>query len=85
MKALGNYVVLQQEKEEVKSQSGLIMTEANEKSIRYKLATIKSVGDDISGLNVGDNVYYDSAAGSDIRINGLKMTVVHDNNIVVVL
>ena len=63
---------------------GLIMTEANEKTIRYKLAKVKSVGDDVTGISVGDSVYYDSAAGSDIRIDGQKLVVVHDRNIAIV-
>lgn len=84
MKAIGSFVVVETEKEEVKNSMGLIMTEANEKTIRYKLAKVKSVGDDVTGISVGDSVYYDSAAGSDIRIDGQKLVVVHDRNIAIV-
>lgn len=84
MKAIGSFVVLETEKEEVKNSMGLIMTEANEKTIRYKLAKVKSVGDDVTGIDVGDSVYYDSAAGSDIRVQGQKLVVVHDRNIAIV-
>lgn len=84
-KAIGSFVVLEKQKEEVKNSMGLIMTEANEMNLRYKLAKVKSVGDDVSDINSGDNVFYDSAASSDIRINGEKLTVVHDKNIVVIL
>jgi len=84
-KAIGSFVVLEKQKEEVKNSMGLIMTEANEMNLRYKLAKVKSVGDDVSDISIGDNVFYDSAAGSDIRINGEKLTVVHDKNIVVIL
>lgn len=84
MKAIGSFVVVEAEKEEVKNSMGLIMTEANEKSIRYKLAKVKSVGDEVNGINMGDNVYYDSAAGSDIRIDGQRLVVIHDRNIAIV-
>ena len=84
MKAIGSFVVVETEKEEVKNSMGLIMTEANEKTIRYKLAKVKSVGDDVTGIVVGDSVYYDSAAGSDIRIEGQRLVVVHDRNIAIV-
>tara|TARA_E500000081_G_scaffold17290_1_gene21025 strand:+ start:1736 stop:2008 length:273 start_codon:yes stop_codon:yes gene_type:complete len=84
-KAIGSFVVLEKQKEEVKNSMGLIMTEANEMNLRYKLAKVKSVGDGVSDINSGDNVFYDSAASSDIRINGEKLTVVHDKNIVVIL
>lgn len=83
MKAIGTNVVLRKTVEEVKSKSGLILSEVNEKDIRYKLAEVVSAGEDVKDLSSGDSVYYDSAAGSDIRINGEKLTVVNERNIVV--
>ena len=83
MKAIGTNVVLRKNVEEVKSKSGLILSEVNEKDIRYKLAEVVSAGEDVKDLSSGDSVYYDSAAGSDIRINGEKLTVVNERNIVV--
>lgn len=85
MKAIGSFVVVETEKEEVKNSMGLIMTEANEKTIRYKLGKVKSVGDDVNGLSVGDSIYYDSAAGSDVRIDGQRLVVIHDRNIAIVI
>lgn len=83
MKAIGSHVVLRKKEEEIKSKSGLILTEANEINIRYKLAEVVSAGDDVKDLSQGDSVYFDSAAGSDIRIGGEKLTVVYERNIVV--
>ena len=85
MKALGSYIVLKREKEEVKKKSGLIMTEYTEKDIRYKLAEIISVGDSVVGLERGDKVYYDFAAASPVRIEGEKLEVVHDRQVVMKL
>lgn len=85
MKAIGSFVVVETEKEEVKNSMGLIMTEANEKTIRYKLAKVKSIGDDVNGLSVGDSIYYDSAAGSDVRIDGQRLVVIHDRNVAIVV
>jgi co-chaperonin GroES (HSP10) len=83
MKAIGTNVVVRKTLEEVKSKTGLILSEVNEKDIRYKLAEVVSAGEDVKDLSSGDSVYYDSAAGSDIRINGEKLTVVNERNIVV--
>ena len=83
MKAIGSHVVLRKVEEEVKSKSGLILTEANEMNIRYKLAEVVSAGEDVKDLSEGDSVYFDSAAGSDIRIGGEQLTVVYERNIVV--
>ena len=85
MKAIGSFVVLRKEKEEVKDRCGFIITEYSDKNIRYKLAEVVSVGESVKGLQAGDKIYYDSAAGSDIRIEGEKLTVVPDRQIVVVL
>lgn len=85
MKAIGSFVVVRKQEEEVKSKSGLIMTEYTDKDIRYKLAEVVSAGESVKGLQKGDMVYFDSAAGSDIRIEGEKLTVIPDRQIVVVL
>ena len=85
MKAIGSFVVIKKQPEEVKNKAGLIITEYVDKDIRYKLAEVISVGESVKGLQQGDKIYYDSAAGSDIRIDGEKFTVVPDRQIVVVL
>lgn len=83
MKAIGSFVVIETQKEEIKTKGGLILTEANEMNLRYKLAKIVSVGDEVKDLSDGDMIYYDSAAGSDIRIDGKKYVVVHERQVVV--
>lgn len=85
MKAIGSFVVVRKENEEVKSKGGFIITEFSDKAIRYKLAEVVSAGENVKGLSKGDRVYYDSAAGSEIRIDGEKLTVIPDRQIVVVL
>ena len=83
MKAIGSFVVIETQKEEIKTKGGLILTEANEMNLRYKLAKIVSAGDEVKDLSDGDMIYYDSAAGSDIRIDGKKYVVVHERQVVV--
>tara|TARA_A100001011_G_scaffold85618_1_gene89681 strand:- start:2980 stop:3237 length:258 start_codon:yes stop_codon:yes gene_type:complete len=85
MKALGSFVLLEEQKEEIKNDMGLIVTASSEQKIRYKLAKVVTIGKDVNGINAGDSVYYDTAAGSDIRVNGKKLVVVHDRGVVIVL
>ena len=85
MKAIGNHVVLKKIEEEVKKKNGLIMTEAADVKIRYKLAEIISVGDEIDDLSPGDKVYFDMAGASDIRVDGKKYSVINERGIVVKL
>lgn len=83
MKAIGSYVVVENQQEEVKTKGGLILTEANEMNMRYKLAKVVSSGEDVKDLSSGDMIYFDSTAGSDIRIDGVKYIVVHERQVVV--
>lgn len=83
MKAIGSFVVVEVQQEEVKTKGGLILTEANEMNMRYKLARVVSAGEDVKDLKADDKIYYDSAAGSDIRIDGKKYVVVNERQIVV--
>ena len=83
MKAIGSHVIVRKVKEEVKSKSGLIVTDSHDSKIRYKLAEVLSVGDDVKDLKEGDHIYYDSAAESEIRIRGEKLSVIPDRGIVV--
>lgn len=83
MKAIGSFVVVEVQQEEVKTKGGLILTEANEMNMRYKLARVVSAGEDVKDLKTDDKIYYDSAAGSDIRIDGRKYVVVNERQIVV--
>ena len=85
MKALGSFVLLEEQKEEIKNDMGLIVTASSEQKIRYKLAKVVTIGKDVNGIHAGDSVYYDTAAGSDIRVNGKKLVVVHDRGVVIVL
>ena len=43
MKAIGSHVIEKKVKEEIKSKSGLIVTDAHDMKIRYKLAEVLSV------------------------------------------
>ena len=83
--ALGSFVLLEEVKEEIKNDMGLVVTASSEQKIRYKLAKVITTGEDVNGINAGDSVYYDTAAGSDIRLDGKRLVVVHDRGVVIVL
>jgi len=83
MKARGDNVVVRKVHEEVKRNSGLITTEYTDKNIRHKKAEVVAVGDAVKGLSEGDMVYYDFAAGSDIRIQGESLIVVPDRHVAI--
>ena len=61
------------------------MTATDTKELRYKKATVVSVGNQVDGLSMGDCIYFDRAAGHVIRINEDLYTVITLRDVVVVL
>ena len=67
MKAVGKYIVVDPVKEEnKKTKGGLILTEKQREDIRYVLAKVKAVGQDVNGIETKNNIYYDKFAGTKI-------------------
>ena len=86
MNALGNWVVLKRKEEKVKDRLGLIVTDVTDKGVRHKLAEVISVGNEVDDLVVGDSVYYDIAASSQLRVNeGDVFEVINEAHIVIKL
>jgi co-chaperonin GroES (HSP10) len=86
MKAINNFVIIDAVKEEVKpTESGLILTEKHQNDIRYRKAKVISVGNNISGLNEGDMIYYDKHAGYGIEFEKGYYLVIKEQDVVVVL
>jgi co-chaperonin GroES (HSP10) len=84
-KAFGRTIVISPIKEEVKNKVGLVITEANDREIRYKLADVFLTGDLVKGIDEGDKIYYDKTNASEIRIDGNKYLIISENDIRIVL
>lgn len=85
MRAFGRTLVISEIKEEVKNKLGLIVTEANDRDIRYKLGEVFLVGDDVKDINPGDKLYFDKVSASELRLNGTKYQIININDVRVVL
>jgi|TARA_R110001606_G_C15381699_1_gene650491 co-chaperonin GroES (HSP10) len=85
MKALGDRVLLKKVEEEIKDSLGLIVTELTDKDVRHKRAAVVSVGEKVVGLNEGDEVLYDMAAGSSVRIKGQTYVIIPEFKIDILL
>lgn len=85
MRAFGKTLVISEVKEEVKNKLGLIITEANDRDIRYKLGEVFMVGEDIEGVSVGDKLYYDKVNASELRLQGNKYLIINLSDVRVVL
>lgn len=86
MKAVNKYIIIKSIKEKVKpNKTGLILTEKHQDDIRYTKAVVRSVGNYVEGINVGDNIYYDRHAGYGIDYNDEYLLVIKEHDVVVVL
>jgi len=86
MKAVGrNVVILPVKETETKTKGGLLLAEAQREDIRYRLAKVVTVGDDVKMVKDSDNVYYDRHAGFTIEIKDEKFTVIKEQDIVIIV
>ena len=86
MKAVGRNLIIIKEKEgTTKTKGGLLLAENQREDIRYVKAKIQSVGDLCTGLDVGDEVYYDRHAGHRIEVDGDDYQVIKMQDVVFVL
>jgi len=69
MRAIGNYLVIEEIKED----------------IRYRQGVVKSVGDLIQGVKTDDRIYYDKHAGFNIEIDEDIFLVIKQQDVVIVL
>jgi len=85
MKPIGKYIVIDEIKEEISTESGILLTSEDTKDLRYKKGLVVVSGTDVDVVNTGDEIYYDSRAGYKMVINGTQHTVISESDVVVVL
>lgn len=85
MKPINKYIAVAQVKEEIKTDSGLLLTGDDTKDIRYRKAIVEKVGTDVFVVNDGDCIYYDGASGHTMVIDGKHFTIIQERDVVVVL
>jgi co-chaperonin GroES (HSP10) len=85
MKAVGrNVVILPVKETETKTKGGLLLAEAQREDIRYRLAKVVTVGDDVKMVKDSDNVYYDRHSGFTIEIKDETYTIIKEQDIVII-
>ena len=69
MKAIGRNLIIKIIKESTtKTKGGLILNEKSREDIRYRKATIVSIGGEVVGVDKNDTIYFDRNAGHGIEI-----------------
>lgn len=85
MKAIGKYIVIEEIKEKIKTESGILLTSDDSNQLRYKKGLILIPGTDVSTVKKNDTVYYDKRAGHSMVLNNEMVSIITEPDIVVVL
>tara|TARA_R110000744_G_scaffold211715_1_gene330834 strand:+ start:45 stop:302 length:258 start_codon:yes stop_codon:yes gene_type:complete len=85
MNPIGKYILIKTIDEEVRSSSGLIMSAKDVSDLRYKKGVVVKPGNEVSLIEQGDSIYYDTRAGYTMTIYGETYTIIVERDVVVVL
>tara|TARA_R110000824_G_scaffold21748_11_gene80806 strand:- start:7922 stop:8179 length:258 start_codon:yes stop_codon:yes gene_type:complete len=85
MKAIGKYLVVSPQHEEIESTSGMILSSKDTDELRYQLASVVAPGELVNSIAKGDNIYFDKHQGHDIRLEGELYKVILERDIVLCL
>ena len=84
MQAVNNYIIIDKIKEEAKTMGGFVLTEDQNKEVRYLKGKILSVGNLVEGINNGDIIQYDKHAGHGMEWEEKLYYVVRVNDGVII-
>ena len=84
MKPINKYIVVKDIEEEVKTESGLLLSSTDKDSFRYCKALVVEQGTEVNSIAKGDVVYYDKARSFTMIIKDEPMTIIQERDVVVV-
>ena len=85
MRPIGKYIVLDEVKEEVTTESGLLLSAEDKSQLRYGRGIVVASGTDVGTNASGDDLYYDKRASYTMLIDGTARTILSEHDVVVVL
>tara|TARA_R110000803_G_scaffold40473_3_gene87256 strand:- start:2015 stop:2272 length:258 start_codon:yes stop_codon:yes gene_type:complete len=85
MKPIGKYIVINKIEEEVKTESGILLSSEDVASMRYQKGKVVKPGTLVDTIKEKDIIYYDKAAGHSMLINDFIYTVISERDVVVVV
>tara|TARA_R110000796_G_scaffold200729_2_gene316787 strand:+ start:2833 stop:3090 length:258 start_codon:yes stop_codon:yes gene_type:complete len=85
MRPIGRYILIEKIAQEIKTNSGLILSAEDASQLRYHKGQVVAVGTDVEHISPDDIIYYDSRAGYTMVIDERQLTVISQSDIVVVL
>ena len=85
IKPINKYIVVQKLEEELKTESGLLLSQEDASNFRYAKAKVFNVGSNVDGIKDGDLIYYDKSSVHTMLIEDNPYTIIKESDVVVVL
>ena len=85
MKPINKYIVITTIDEQIKTDSGLLLTGSDAEKFRYKKGQVIKPGTTVDCVSDGDLIYYDRNAGYTMLIENVPYTIIQERDVVVVL
>ena len=85
MKPINKYIVIKKVEEELRSGSGLILSQEDASNFRYAKAEVVKVGTNVDVIAEGDTIYYDKSSGHTMLIENEPYTIILERDVVVVI
>tara|TARA_R100000278_G_scaffold50922_1_gene43212 strand:- start:1241 stop:1498 length:258 start_codon:yes stop_codon:yes gene_type:complete len=85
MKPVNKYILVNPITEEIKTDSGLLLSSNDKDQFRYKKADVVESSDLVETIKKGDQIYYDKAQAHEVVIKDNSYVVIQERDVVVVL
>ncbi len=85
MKAINKYIIIDKVSEEMKTESGLLLSGEDANEFRYNKGIVVTPGTNVETVKEGDTIYYDKSSGHTMILQDKKYTVILERDVVVVL
>lgn len=86
LQPIGKFIVIKIVEEELKTQSGMILSAEDSNQFRYKRAVVIASGTDVNKkIQENSEIYYDKTNSFTMLIDGGQCTVIREIDVVVVL
>jgi len=85
MKPVGKYIIIKTITEEVKTSSGLLLSQSDVDDFRYRKGYVVKPGTDVTVIKKEDLIYYDKNAGHTMMIGDNTYTIIQERDVVIVL
>jgi co-chaperonin GroES (HSP10) len=84
MIAIGKNIIIDTIEEEIKTNSGIILSAEDANSMRYKRGCVVAPGHEVNVIKEGDEIFYDKSHSYTMVINEKQYTIIQERDVVVV-